>query len=208
MYRIFYAGFYDVAFQWMVRPRIRAAVEEMGIRPGQTVLDLGIGTGLSLPFFPEGTRVAGVDLNAEMLKKAEEKARENGRIRTSLFRMDGQRLGFKDASFDHALLAFVVTVVPDPVALLRETQRVVRPGGSIVILNHFLSRHKFVAGLERLARPICKRLGWHSDLEIEPVLERSGLRILREQKIGRTRYWRILHVEPDRPGNNGRAHDA
>jgi len=157
------------------------------------VLEVGVGTGLSLPFFPPETRVYGVDISREMLARARARAADPGR---ELIEGDVAHLPFRDASFDGVLAPYVVSAVPDPVAMLREVRRVVKPGGRIVLLNHFASEHPIVAAVERAITPATtKVLGFHADFDVSPLLREVGLEIGESEKVPPFGYWRALRVE-------------
>ena len=134
-----YAPAYDLVFDWIFHPGREAAIRLCDIRPDHHVLEVGIGTGLNLPLFPRRTRITGIDLSEEMLRKAKERVRELGLTNVTLRAMDATVMDFPDNAFDSAVATYTISAVPDPVGVLREMRRVVKPGGSIVVLNHFRS---------------------------------------------------------------------
>ena len=131
-----WAPVYDIVFG-PVLERARRASINVADRVGGRILELGVGTGMSLPVFGRHSRITGIDISEPMLRKAQERvAREELDHVDGLSVMDAARLGFADASFDCAVAQFVITTVPDPEATLDELARVVRPGGEIVLVNH------------------------------------------------------------------------
>src|SRR5687767_13505812 len=104
--------FYDATFGRLVKRRIERAINHMNIKPDDRVLDLGIGTGVSLNFYPlDRGRIVGIDLSAGMLRKAREKIREQGRGNTTVFQANALELPFAENSFDHVFISHVISVV-------------------------------------------------------------------------------------------------
>ena len=171
----FWAPAYDFIFDWIFAPGRAAAIEHLKIGRQQSVLEVGIGTGLNLPLYPASCRLTGIDLSQEMLDKAVERAQTLAMPDVTLKVMDATSMDFGDNEFDRALATYTISAVPDPVAVLREMRRVVKPDGIIVILNHFRSERRISGVLEDLVAPVCTRLGWKSNLSMKPLLERVGL---------------------------------
>src|SRR5262245_27970676 len=187
-----YAPAYDLVFDWIFNPGRQAAIGLLGIRPDDLVLEVGIGTGLNLPLYPRHCRLTGIDLSDAMLKKAHDKVAELGLTNVSLKTMDATVMDFGDDAFDSAVATYTVSAVPDPVAVLREVRRVVKPGGSIVVLNHFRSDKRLMARLEDLVAPVCTRLGWKSNLPLQPLLEQVGLEPDSQERVNLFNGWRLL----------------
>ena len=125
-----YAPVYDLIFDWVFAPGRRAAIQHLELKPTHSVLEVGIGTGLNLPLYPPTCRLTGIDLSQEMLDKAVERVQTLAMPNVTLKVMDATSMDFADGEFDSALATYTISAVPDPVAVLREMRRVVKPGGS------------------------------------------------------------------------------
>lgn len=187
-----YSDSYDFIFKKLFQPRIARVIAQMGIQPGDHVLEVGVGTGLSFPFYPDYCRVTGVDLCYDMLEKAQGKIRRNNFSHIQLKAMDAAALGFEDNSFDFVLAAFVISVVPDPIQVVSEIKRVCKDQARIAIVNHFKSQNKFVGILEELVNPLCTRIGWKSNLELEYLIEKSNLKVDRVTKWKKNDLWTMI----------------
>jgi len=170
-----YAPVYDFIFDWIFAPGRTAAVKQLAIQRSDSVLEVGIGTGLNLPLYPWSCQLTGIDLMQEMLDKAVERVHNLAMPNVTLKVMDATCMDFGENEFDKALATYTISAVPDPVAVLREMRRVVKPGGIIVILNHFRSQRRVTGWVEDMLAPLCTRLGWKSNLSLEPLLERVAL---------------------------------
>lgn len=157
-----FSQFYDMVFARIFYPRIVAVIRALNIPPGAKVLELGVGTGLSLDAYPPHCQVLGVDLATEMLEHAEERIAQNGWRHITVETMDAMNLKLPDNSFDYVMAFHVVSVVPDAARMMREAQRVCRPGGHIVVINHFRSEKRLLAAVDRRLEPITRRWGWHT----------------------------------------------
>ncbi|MEE8423389.1 MAG: methyltransferase domain-containing protein [Thermodesulfobacteriota bacterium] len=193
-----YSSVYDFLFSGIFFPRIKSAISSMDIEPGDNILDVGVGTGLSLPVYPDFCKVTGIDLSDQMLGKARNKAKKLGLSNIQLQQMDAMNIEFPDNSFDKVFLSHVVSVVPDPRKTIDEVKRVCKPGGNIVIVNHFQSPNKFVAKIEDFITPVCKRLGWRTDLSLADLLRESGLRVAKTYKIKKIDFWSIVFAYNDK----------
>jgi phosphatidylethanolamine/phosphatidyl-N-methylethanolamine N-methyltransferase len=170
-----YAPVYDFIFDWIFAPGRIAAVEQLAIQRGDSVLEVGIGTGLNLPLYSPTCRLIGIDLSQEMLDKAVERVQSLAMPNVILKVMDATCMSFDDNEFDKAVATYTISAVPDPVAVLREMRRVVKPGGTLVVLNHFRSERRVTGWVEDLLAPVCTRLGWKSNLSLVPLLEQVDL---------------------------------
>jgi len=192
-----WAYFYDWLWLTIVHRRSTRATEQMHIRPGERILDVGVGTGLGLPFYPSHARVVGIDLSEGMLRKARRCILEKGLKGVYLTLGNALELPFEDNSFDHVVLSHVVTVVSDPVKLIEETQRVTRPGGQIVIINHFRSSNRFFGLLEKWLCPVCQYLGWRSDLCLQELIEKTRLKVDFRYKLDQVDLFQIVFATND-----------
>lgn len=170
--------------------RARSLTTLHGLPAGDILID-GIGTGLDLPHLPPQHRYTGLDLTQAMLARALPRA-SNLDIR--FVQGDSQRLPFPDACFDHAVLHLILAVVPDPRACLAEAARVVRPDGTISILDKFL-RPGAAAPLRRLLNPISRRLATRLDVVFEEVLAGApGLTVTRDQAALLSGWFRLIEL--------------
>src|SRR5438876_6729017 len=157
------ASVYDLTFGPALHPGRVDAIQRMAIKPGDRVLEVGVGTGINAPLYPTDCAVTGIDLSSSMLEKARDRIARKGVRNVRLLQMDAANLKFADDTFDIVYAPYVISVVPDPVAVAREMRRVCRPGGRIVILNHFRSSNRVGAWMERIIAPGVKYLGFKSD---------------------------------------------
>lgn len=187
-----YAPVYDFIFDWIFSPGRAAAVKQLDLQRSDSVLEVGIGTGLNLPLYPATTQLTGIDLSQEMLDKAVERVQSLAMPNVTLKVMDATSLDFGDNEFDKAVATYTISAVPDPVAVLREMRRVVKPGGVIVIMNHFRSERRLMGWLEDLVAPVCTRLGWKSNLALKPLLAQVGLEPELVAKANMFNGWRLV----------------
>lgn len=163
-----WAPVYDHTFGRVAAAGRRRAVSYINMRAGR-VLEVGVGTGLSLPAYQPHLEVAGLDISPEMLDKARERALRLDHV-LGLVRMDAAALGFADGVFDTVVAMYVMTVVPDPAQVMRELSRVCVPGGEVILVNHFSQEHGLRGWVERKMAPLAETLGWHPVFETERVM--------------------------------------
>jgi phosphatidylethanolamine/phosphatidyl-N-methylethanolamine N-methyltransferase len=172
-----WAPVYDLVFG-SVFERGRAAAIAAAERAGGRVLEVGVGTGISLPEYKRTTQLCGVDISAPMLQKAEERVRELGLTNVEgLFLMDAEKLEFPDASFDVVMAQYVVTTVPNPEATLDEFARVLKPGGQIILVSRVGAELGLRKSLEKWFAPAARKLGWRTEFPFERYtawVERNG----------------------------------
>jgi phosphatidylethanolamine/phosphatidyl-N-methylethanolamine N-methyltransferase len=186
------ASVYDFTFGPVLHPGRVDAIERMGIRPGDRVLEVGVGTGINAALYPRDCSVTGVDLSSPMLEKARERVARKGVRNVRLLQMDAANLKFGDDTFDIVYAPYVISVVPDPVAVTREMCRVCRPGGRIVILNHFRSRNALMAWIERMISPFTVHIGFKSDLDLPAFLAQAELKPVSIDKVNFPRIWSLV----------------
>ena len=153
------APVYDFIFDWIFAPGRSAAIKQLALQRSDSVLEVGIGTGLNLPLYPWSCNTS---------------------------------MDFGENEFDKAAATYTISAVPDPVAVLREMRRVVKPGGIIVLLNHFRSQRRVTGWAEDLVAPVCTRLGWKSNLMLEPLLEQVGLVPESVTQVNMFKGWRLV----------------
>src|SRR5260370_1457823 len=131
------AFFYDFIFGPTLHPGRVHAIQRMGIRPGDRVLEVGVGTGINAALYPRDCAVTGIDLSGSMLEKARDRVARKGIRNVRLLEMDAADLRFAESTFDIVYAPYLISVVPDPIAVAREMRRVCRSGGRLIFLNHF-----------------------------------------------------------------------
>jgi len=183
---------YDFLFDKVFYPGRVAAIKLLEIKPGDRVLEVGVGTGLNLPLYPRDCDVTGVDISEEMLRKADERVRTYGMTNTRLMVMDGSKLDFPDNSFDRVIATYVISAVPDPVKTLLEMRRVCKPSGTLVILNHFKSDNPVIGMFEKLLAPVCTKIGFDTELKLMPLLERVALSPEQLHRVNLMNGWRLV----------------
>jgi len=166
----------------------------MRVAAGDRVLEIGVGTGLSLPFYPEEIRVTGVDISDAMLSQARERAAQLGRQAMDLHLMDATALSFGDGVFDHALVPYVISVVPEPERVMSEVRRVVRPGGSVTVVNHFHGENLFQRAFESLFTPLSQWLGFRMDVPLSVVTEAEGFDVVSVRRVNLLGLWRLIEL--------------
>jgi len=195
-----FSHFYDRIFTNVFSPRIFRVVSELGIPRGSRVLEVGVGTGLSLDAYPPHCNLTGVDLAPDMLERAQRKVWWNGWQHVRLEVGDAQQLSFPDEHFDYVTSFHVVSVVPDPAAMMREMSRVCRPGGQIVIINHFRSERQLIASVVDRFDPITRKLGWRTTLRVGELLEEVDLEDVRRFKTSpRSLFTVMIARKPEPP---------
>jgi phosphatidylethanolamine/phosphatidyl-N-methylethanolamine N-methyltransferase len=158
-----WAPIYDTVFGKVFDEGRRATIAEAD-RIGGRVLDVGIGTGLSLKDYARTTQICGVDISPGMLRKAQERVKALGLTNVeSLAVMDAKALAFPDASFDAVVAQYVITAVPDPEATLDDFARVLKPGGEMILVNHIGAEDGPRRLFELAFAPLARRLGWRPE---------------------------------------------
>jgi phosphatidylethanolamine/phosphatidyl-N-methylethanolamine N-methyltransferase len=185
-----YAGWapvYDLVFGAVFAPGRKASIAAAE-RIGGRILDVGVGTGISLAAYSPGNRIIGVDYCEPMLRKAQQRVALHKLANIeALAVMDAQRLGFRDAFFDVVVAQFVITAVPDPEAALDEFVRVTKPGGEIVLVNHLGAEVGLQRDFERWFAPLARRLGWRPEFEWGRIAQwaerRGGVRVIERRAL-------------------------
>ena len=175
------AQFYDAIFARVFFPRVSRGIRALHIGTSARVLELGVGTGLSLEAYPRDCQITGIDYSRAMLAQARKKAEARNLSHIELLQMDAQALSLRSNEYDFVMAFHIVTVVPEPERLMREAMRVCRPGGLITIINHFREESGLLPKLEQRVDATLRRLGWTTMTEPE-LLDPHGLEILSSTK--------------------------
>lgn len=178
-----WAPVYDSTFGKFVEAGVKQAAARANDCDGR-LLDVGVGTGLALPHYKRSLRVTGIDLSADMLQRACERARKKGLTNIeALLQMDATKLSFADHSFDIVVAMYVMTVVPDPAAVMNEIARVTRPGGTALIVNHFSVDKGLRGAMERRLAGLADVLGWRPEFPVETVLACDELELVDRRAV-------------------------
>jgi phosphatidylethanolamine/phosphatidyl-N-methylethanolamine N-methyltransferase len=195
-----YAGVYDRVFGRVFQASREAVVRNLRIEPGERVLEVGVGTGLCLPMYPAHCDVTAIDLSAAMLEKAAERVKDEKLANVRLEKMDAGQMTFADNSFDLVIAAYVVTAVPDYRTLMSEMVRVSRPGGRLVLLNHFTQDSPIIAAVEKAISPICVKIGFRTDLSVDEVIDGWPLIKERDEKVKPLGMWHVVECVNNKNG--------
>jgi phosphatidylethanolamine/phosphatidyl-N-methylethanolamine N-methyltransferase len=195
-----FAPLYDKVFGKIFYSRLERVIEDLDIPPGAKVLEVGAGTGTSFPAYPSHCNVTGIDLAPDMLERARQKIRENGWTHIHVREMNALDLDFPDNTFDYVMAFHVVTVVPDPIRMVEEAKRVCKPGGKIVIVNHFTSEVPLLGSFTEALDPITRWLGWRTDLKLKPFIRTTNLKVERVYKLSKASLHTVLLGRKEKNG--------
>jgi phosphatidylethanolamine/phosphatidyl-N-methylethanolamine N-methyltransferase len=174
----------------------RVAIQFLDIQAGQKILEVGVGTGLTLPIYPTDCHVVGIDLSESMLKEARELIAEQGIKNTEVRYMDATKIDYPDNHFDGVLGNLFISATSRPVEALFEMKRVCKPGGMIVLMNHFRSENTVVGAMEKVMDPFTTAaVGFRSALEMEPLLTAAGLKAKQVKKVNLFGLWTAVSME-------------
>jgi phosphatidylethanolamine/phosphatidyl-N-methylethanolamine N-methyltransferase len=187
-----YASVYDALFGPVLQPGRKAVLQALRCRPGERVLEVGVGTGLSLPLYPPDVRITGIDLSREMLAKARSRVERRGLENVDgLYEMDANAMDFPDASFDKVVAMYVVSIVQEPARLLAELHRVCKPDGEIYMVNHVRSDNPIVSAVEKSLARFSDHIGFHPDFDLKSLVNGSA----RVEHISNVNFlWKVMRV--------------
>jgi phosphatidylethanolamine/phosphatidyl-N-methylethanolamine N-methyltransferase len=178
-----WAPVYDFTFGTVAESGRKHAVKIINRRRGR-VLEVGVGTGLSLPCYEKHLSITGIDLSPEMLDKARGRVRQQGLGNVDgLYEMDAGALAFPDESFDTVVAMYVMTVVPDAEKVMRELERVCATGGEVILVNHFSQEDGVRGFVERRLAPLASSIGWHAVFILDRVLVCEDLRLAERRTL-------------------------
>ncbi len=190
-----WAPIYDLTFGSITHSGRRHATRVANATGGK-VLEVGVGTGLALPYYDPGLEVTGIDFSDEMLERARSKVSEEklAHVR-ELRQMDARALDYPDDRFDTVVAMHLISVVPDPEQVMAEMARVCKPGGQILLVNHFAREEGWLAWLERKFAPFADWMGWHSNFPKDRVLGIDALRLVEERPLTKLGVFTFLRME-------------
>ena len=194
------APLYDKVFGKVFYFRLRYVIKDLNIPQGAKVLELGVGTGTSLPAYPHHCEVVGIDLAPGMLARAQAKIEGNSWNHVQLMTMNALDLNFPDDSFDYVMAFHVVTVVPDPIRMMEEAKRVCQPGGKIVIVNHFTSDFPFLGTITESLDPLTRHLGWRTKLRLRPFIRATELHVDKVYKLSKISLYTVVVGNNEKDG--------
>ena len=191
---------YDFSFGQIINAGRKQAVRHANEASGR-VLEVGVGTGLSLPYYASQLEVTGIDLSAQMLKRARDRVSKKRLDNVAgLHEMDASNLTFPDGYFDTVVAMYVMTVVPDPVSVMAELERVCADHGSVIIVNHFFREGGARGTFERALAQHSSWLGWRADFPVEALLGQPGLRLKEIEDLPPLGLFNLLKFEKDGAG--------
>lgn len=201
-----WAPVYDKTFGQATKAGRKHAVDYINGRSGH-VLEVGVGTGLSLPHYNAALSVTGIDFSAEMLDKARKRVHERRlhHVR-DLRQMDARQLDFPDNHFDIVVAMHIVSVVPEPDRVMAEIARVCKPGGEVVITNHFARETGALSVISKIISPFANSIGWHSDFKIDEILQEECLTVVTKTRLpplGMMTFLAFEKVAAERPQARG-----
>jgi phosphatidylethanolamine/phosphatidyl-N-methylethanolamine N-methyltransferase len=199
-----FAPLYDKLFGAVLEPGRRAMTRAARALEPESVLEVGVGTGLTLHGYPERARVVGIDVSQQMLQQAQRRAAEMPERDISLHLMSAEQMPFADDSFDCVTVPYVLSVTPNPAQLVREVRRVCRKGGTILIVNHF-SGSRLWLPLEWAVRPLADRIGFRSELSFDEHISAHDWHIESMQRVNLLGLSRLIVLRNERQGSGGAA---
>lgn len=190
-----YAAVYDRLFGAVFEPGRKEVVAEVNTKPGQRILEVGVGTGLSLGHYRPDSHVHCIDISGDMLYRARQRVARLGLSHVeALLEMDAQSMSYADDSFDAVVGMYVASVVPDPAQMLAEMRRVCVPGGDILIVNHFSSENPALRALEKALSPFASQIGFHPDFDLNELLSLAAIEVVEIKPVNLFGYWKLVQL--------------
>ncbi|WP_209427305.1 class I SAM-dependent methyltransferase [Pararhodobacter sp. SW119] len=190
-----WAPVYDRTFGRITRMGRERAVAVINRSQGR-VLEVGVGTGLSLSNYAPHLDVTGIDYSEDMLDRARKRVAAEGLTQVRALRqMDARHLDFPDGHFDTVVAMYLVSVVPEPERVMAEIARVCKPGGQVIIVNHFARDEGWLAWLELRFAPLADRLGWHPDFARARIMGEPSLQVTEERRLAPLGLFTFLRLE-------------
>ena len=190
-----YARIYDLYFGPVLHHGRKIVIDCLQCEPGDRILEVGVGTGLSLPLYPAFVKVTGIDISPEMLDYARGRVERDELMHVRDLRvMDAESMDFADNSFDKVMAMYVASVVPNPARLVDEMRRVCRPGGELYIVNHFRHTNPVISAVEGLIAPLSRLLGFRPDMCRRTFIEQTGLEVVETRGVNAFGYWTLIRA--------------
>jgi len=190
-----FAPIYDRTFGAITTHGRLTAISMANSRPA-SILEVGVGTGINLPYYRSDHQVHGIDISPEMLKKAHQRVEKRGlRHVASLQLMDARAMEFQDHSFDVVIATHVMSVVPEPHKVIKEMERVCKPGGDVIILNHFVAKRGVRRTFETMLSPFSPKLGYRPDMGIDEILNYTSLTEVTRYTLPPFNLFTLLHMK-------------
>jgi len=190
-----YARIYDLYFGPVLHQGRKVVIDYLDCKPGDSILEVGVGTGLSLPLYPEFVKITGIDISPEMLDYARSRVDRDELVHvTDLRVMDAEAMEFADSSFDKVIAMYVASVVPNPTRLVDEMRRVCRPGGELYIVNHFRNTNPVISGIEGLIAPLSRLLGFRPNMCLKTFIEQTDLEVIETRGVNAFGYWTLIRA--------------
>lgn len=188
-----YARAYDLLFGPVLQGGRKMAIKALDMSPGNRVLEVGVGTGLSLPLYPRNVNVTAIDLSEDMIAKARQCVSRKGLSNVeAVLEMDAERMTFPDNHFDKVVAMYVVSVAQSPVRLVDEMCRVCKPEGEIAIVNHFRFHNPVVKRIETRLTSYSASLGFRLDLDLDGFLKATQLEVMEMRRTNFIGAWWVL----------------
>ncbi len=190
-----YGRLYNWIFGASMEPGRQKTLKAMNCQSGERILEVGVGSGLALPSYPEDVHVTAIDLSPDMLGMAKEVIEKKGLNHIELHRMDAQNMSFDENMFDKAAIMYVATVVPDAKAMMAEVRRVCKPDADIYVLNHFASRNVVIRAFEKkILLPLSKWVGFDAHFDMDRFIADSGMELRGIMPVIAFGYWKMVHL--------------